>query len=68
MSGATLDVFHTEPLPEDHPYWEHPKVVMTPHIASMTIPETASAEVVRQIKRFEAGEALEHTGDLSKGY
>lgn len=68
LSGATLDVFHTEPLPQDHPYWEHPKVVMTPHIASMTIPETASAEVVRQIKRFEAGEALEHTGDLSKGY
>ena len=68
LSGATLDVFHEEPLPKDHPFWDHPKVVVTPHIASMTIPDTAAGEIVRQIKRFEAGETLEHTGDLSKGY
>lgn len=68
LSGAVLDVFQEEPLPYQHPFWDHPRVVLTPHIASMTIPDSAAAEIVRQIHRFEAGEPLEHTGDLKRGY
>lgn len=68
LSGATLDVFRQEPLPEDHPFWEHPRVIMTPHIASMTIPSSAVRAVVANIQRLEAGEALQHVVDLKRGY
>ncbi|MEX0922390.1 MAG: glyoxylate/hydroxypyruvate reductase A [Rhodovibrionaceae bacterium] len=68
LSGATLDVFREEPLPADSRFYNHPRVVVTPHIASMTIPETAVAAVLEQIRRFEAGEALQHTVDFERGY
>lgn len=68
LSGATLDVFREEPLPADSPFYSHPRVVVTPHIASMTIPETAVAAVLKQIRRCEAGEALQHTVDFERGY
>lgn len=68
ISGATLDVFAQEPLPADHPFWEHPRVFMTPHIASMTVPQTAVRAVVANIQRLEAGEALQHVVDLERGY
>ena len=68
LSGATLDVFREEPLPADSPFYGHPRVVMTPHIASMTIPETAVAAVLAQIRRFEAGQELQHTVDFERGY
>lgn len=68
ISGATLDVFQKEPLPADHPFWEHPRVFMTPHIASMTVPQTAVRAVVANIQRLEAGEALQHVVDLKRGY
>ena len=68
IDGATLDVFQQEPLPEDHPFWTHPRVFMTPHIASMTVPQTAVRAVVANIQRLEAGEALQHVVDLKRGY
>ena len=68
LSGATLDVFREEPLPSDSPFYDHPRVVVTPHIASMTIPETAVGAVLEQIRRFEAGQPLEHTVDFKRGY
>ncbi|NIA71307.1 glyoxylate/hydroxypyruvate reductase A [Pelagibius litoralis] len=68
LSGATLDVFREEPLPEDHPFWEHPKVFMTPHVASMTLPESACQAVVANIHRQEAGEPLRHVVDMARGY
>lgn len=68
IAGATLDVFQQEPLPEDHPFWEHPRVFMTPHVASMTIPQSAVRAVVANIQRLEAGEALQHVVDLRRGY
>jgi glyoxylate/hydroxypyruvate reductase A len=68
IGGATLDVFQNEPLPEDHPFWEHPRVFMTPHIASMTVPQSAVRAVVANIQRLEAGEALQHVVDLQRGY
>lgn len=68
VGGATLDVFQQEPLPAKHPFWTHPRVFMTPHIASMTIPQTAVRAVVANIQRLEAGEALQHVVDLKRGY
>jgi glyoxylate/hydroxypyruvate reductase A len=68
IGGATLDVFQNEPLPEDHPFWEHPRVFMTPHIASMTVPQSAVRAVVANIQRLESGEALQHVVDLQRGY
>ena len=68
LSGATLDVFNQEPLPPGHPLWAHPRVILTPHAAAATMPETAVAYVIENIKRFEAGEALENVIDWSRGY
>ena len=68
LSGATLDVFNTEPLPSDHPYWTHPKVHVTPHIAGATNPRTASPGVVENIKRLRAGQPLINRVDPKTGY
>jgi glyoxylate/hydroxypyruvate reductase A len=68
LSGAVLDVFNTEPLPADHPYWTHPKVHVTPHIAGATNPRTASPGVIENIKRLRAGKPLIHTIDPKTGY
>ena len=68
LSGATLDVFRTEPLPADHPFWDNPKIIVTPHIASITNPCTASIVVVDNIKRMQRGELPVGEVDLHKGY
>ena len=68
LSGAALDVFNTEPLPQDHPYWTHPKVQVTPHIAGATNPRTASPGVIENIKRIRSGQPLIHTVDPVSGY
>ena len=68
LSGAVLDVFNNEPLPADHPYWTHPKVRVTPHIAGATNPRTASPGVIENIKRLRAGQPLIHTVDPKTGY
>jgi len=68
LSGAVLDVFNTEPLPQDHRYWTHPKVHVTPHIAGATNPRTASPGVIENIKRVRAGKPLLHTIDAKSGY
>lgn len=68
LSGAALDVFNVEPLPPEHPYWTHPKVHVTPHIAGATNPRTASPGVIENIKRMRAGKPLIHTVDPATGY
>ena len=68
LDGATLDVFREEPLPKDSPFWKHPRVVVVPHVASMTIARGACEFVIRNIRRLEAGQPLEHVVDLDKGY
>jgi len=68
LGGASLDVFREEPLPTDSLFWDHPRVVMTPHIASMTIAKTACEAVIENIRRFEAGKPLRHVVDMEKGY
>lgn len=68
IAHATLDVFRTEPLPPDHRYWSHPKVTVTPHIASETRPDTASRVIAENIRRGEAGEPFLHLVDRDLGY
>ena len=68
LGHATLDVFRTEPLPPDHPFWAHPHVTVTPHIAAETRPESAAAVIAENIRRGEAGEPLMHLVDRTRGY
>jgi len=68
VSHATLDTFRVEPLPEDHPYWRHPHVTVTPHIASETRAATAARVIAENIRRGEAGEPLLHIVDRAAGY
>lgn len=68
IGHATLDVFRREPLAPDHPFWSHPKVTVTPHIAADTRPETASVVVAENIVRMQNGRPLLHLVDCSQGY
>ena len=68
LSHATLDVFRQEPLPPEHPFWAHPKVTVTPHIASETRPSTASRVIAENIRRGEAGMPFAHRVDAARGY
>src|SRR5262249_32663936 len=52
IGGAALDVFATEPLPADHPFWRHPRVIVTPHIAAMTNPTTGAPLVADALIRL----------------
>lgn len=68
IGHATLDVFRVEPLPAEHRFWAHPKVTVTPHVASETRPTTASQVIAENIRRCEAGEPLLYLVDRSAGY
>jgi glyoxylate/hydroxypyruvate reductase A len=68
IGHATLDVFRIEPLPVDHPYWTHPNVTVTPHIASDTRPDTASQVIAENIRRGEAGDPFLHLVDRLLSY
>ena len=68
VAAAALDVFEPEPLPPTHPYWAHPRVVMTPHAASITIPASVAPQVVENLRRLRAGEALINRVDFAAGY
>ncbi len=68
LGHATLDVFRIEPLPRTHPFWTHPKVTVTPHIASETRPATASRVIAENIRRSEAGQPLLNRVDRALGY
>ncbi|WP_299813106.1 glyoxylate/hydroxypyruvate reductase A [uncultured Jannaschia sp.] len=66
LGHATLDTFRTEPLPRDHPFWAHPKVTVTPHIASATRPASAARVIAENVRRGEAGLPLLHLVDRSE--
>lgn len=68
LGGVSLDVYATEPLPADSPFWIHPKVVLTPHNAADTDADEISKYVAEQIARFEAGGALDNVVDRGRGY
>ncbi|MCH4821823.1 glyoxylate/hydroxypyruvate reductase A [Gramella lutea] len=68
LSGASLDVFREEPLPEDHPFWEHPKINITPHIASVTKPESVVPQIADNYDHMKEGEPLKNKVEMDKGY
>ncbi len=68
ISHATLDVFRVEPLPKDHPFWAHPRVTVTPHIAADTRATGAARALAENIRRAEAGAPLLHRVDRARGY
>ncbi|WP_426136785.1 2-hydroxyacid dehydrogenase [Pseudomonas sp. PWP3-1b2] len=68
LSGAVLDVLQEEPARADHPFWGHPQVVLTPHIAAMTQPGSAFAGLLENIRRFERGERMVGVVDRGLGY
>ena len=70
LRGAALDVFTLEPLPEGHPFWRHPRVLVSPHVAAVTARfwERETGLIVENIKRYLAGSPLANTVDLEAGY
>lgn len=68
IAHATLDTFRTEPLPKDHPYWAHPDVTVTPHIASATRPAPAARVIAENIRRGEENGPFLHVVDRAAGY
>jgi len=68
ISAAVLDVFREEPLPNGHPFWHHPRIVITPHVAAFTNPSTAAPIILDNIRRFEQGLPLLNRIDPARGY
>lgn len=68
LSGAALDVFETEPLPETSPLWTHPKITVTPHVAAISHPKIAAEQVIACIAKVRAGEPLDNLVDIERGY
>jgi glyoxylate/hydroxypyruvate reductase A len=68
LAGATLDVFRTEPLPADHPFWQHPKITVTPHTSARTLREESIAQIVGKIQALQRGEAINGVVDPQRGY
>ena len=68
LSGATLDVFHDEPLPADHPFWGRAEIAITPHIAGTTLPQEAVKQIAAKIKRLERGLPVTGIVDRERGY
>jgi len=68
IAHATLDVFRTEPLPNDHPFWQHPQITVTPHVASISDPRSVADQIIENIRRDKAGETLLNQVDPARGY
>ena len=68
LSAASLDVYRQEPLPPDHPFWAHEKIVMWPHAAAWTLPESAIPVIAENIRRANLSETLHGQIDRRRGY
>lgn len=68
LGGASLDVFAEEPLPPGHPFWTHPRIHVTPHVAGITHPSRSADHVADAIRRAESGQPLLHVVDRAQGY
>ena len=63
-----LDVFAEEPLPESHPFWNHPRVILTPHVAADTVPEEAARQIAANVRAQAAGQPMNGVVDRQRGY
>lgn len=68
ISAAILDVFAAEPMPADHPFWHHPRILMTPHVGASTQAATAASVLVANIRRLQRGLPPENLVDRRRGY
>jgi len=68
VAGATLDVFRTEPLPADHPFWHHPAITLTPHTSARTLRDESVAQIAGKIRLLEQGGAISGIVDPVRGY
>ena len=68
LAGATLDVFRTEPLPPAHPFWQHPKITVTPHTSARTLRDESIAQIAGKILALERGEPIAGRVDVARGY
>lgn len=68
LAGATLDVFRTEPLPPEHPFWHHPKITLTPHTSARTLREDSIAQIAGKIAAMQRGEPVAGVVDAGRGY
>lgn len=68
LSAAVLDVLEQEPAPADHPFWHHPHILLTPHIAAMTQPESAFGVLLENIRRHQRGESMLGLVDRERSY
>lgn len=68
LAGATLDVFRQEPLPADHPFWQHPKICVTPHTSARTLRDESIAQIAGKIQALQRGEPVTGVVDGKRGY
>ncbi len=68
LAGATLDVFRTEPLPTEHPFWRHPKLTLTPHTSARTLRDESIAQIAGKIRALQAGQPVAGVVDPVRGY
>ncbi|MGB5556258.1 MAG: glyoxylate/hydroxypyruvate reductase A [Flavobacteriaceae bacterium] len=68
LSGACLDVYHEEPLAKDHPFWQHEKIHMTPHYASVSDTASVVPQIVENYHRLQNNEPLLNLVSKEKGY
>jgi len=68
LAGAMLDVFRTEPLPAGHPFWQHPKITITPHTSARTLRDESIAHIAGKIRALQAGLPIAGIVDLARGY
>lgn len=68
LAGATLDVFREEPLPSNHLFWSHPKIVVTPHTSARTLRSESIAQIAGKLEALQRGQALNGVVDRSRGY
>ena len=67
LAGATLDVFRTEPLPADHPFWDEPRIAITPHCSALTQRKATLSQIATKIERLERGEPVTGVVDRARG-
>jgi glyoxylate/hydroxypyruvate reductase len=68
LAGAALDVFRTEPLPPEHPFWRHPRIALTPHTSARTLRDETIAQIAHKIQALQRGEPIAGVVDVQRGY